>query len=323
MRDLYKRLGISVDGSESEIRTAITKTPHAGLRKDAEVVLLDSARRRVYDRIHAGLSDVGKLRARLGLNHSENWKGPAASDFSITHDSPRSLYDELIAKVNTVSKAAKRAKFVEQTKSFLQVFGVLGALFGLFWLIVIFGDGGSLSNPLATPSSSSTASRQVRPQPSQPRPDIGQQTRATAPTRPVPSQPIFTAPEQPLPYNGKVIKFTQLETIAPFEIKSSTGSHYLVKLADAYSDSDVLTVFVHGGSTVQIDVPLGTYIVKYAAGTKWYGYKHLFGPETSYSKADETFRFERNGYQVTGYTITLYTVLHGNLQTSTIRPEDF
>jgi hypothetical protein len=94
-------------------------------------------------------------------------------------------------------------------------------------------------------------------------------------------------------------------------------------LADAYSDADVLTVFVHGGSTVQIDVPLGTYIVKHAAGTKWYGYKHLFGPETSYSKADETFRFERNGYQVTGYTITLYTVLHGNLQTSAIRPEDF
>lgn len=319
------------------------------------MVLLDSARRRVYDRIHAGLSDVGKLRARLGLNHSENWKGPAASDFSITHDSPRSLYDELIAKVNTVSKAAKRAEFVKQKKSFLQVFGVLGALFCLFWLMVIFGDGGSSSNSPATPPSSSTrkrilellelellelpgrpasnspvtppssstASRQVRSQPSQPRPDIGQQTRATAPTRLVPSRPIFTAPEQLLPYNGKVIKFTQLEAIAPFEIKSSTGSHYLVKLADAYSDSDVLTVFVHGGSTVQIDVPLGTYIVKYAAGTKWYGYKHLFGPETSYSKADKTFRFERNGYQVTGYTITLYTVLHGNLQTLAIRPEDF
>ncbi len=43
---------------------------------------------------------------------------------------------------------------------------------------------------------------------------------------------------------------------------------------------------------IEIKVPLGSYIVKYAVGEKWYGEKYLFGPETRYNKADEKFVFE-------------------------------
>lgn len=52
-----------------------------------------------------------------------------------------------------------------------------------------------------------------------------------------------------------------------------------------------MTIFVQGGSTLERKVPFGNYIVKYASGEKWYGYRHLFGPSTAYSKADETFNF--------------------------------
>ena len=68
---------------------------------------------------------------------------------------------------------------------------------------------------------------------------------------------------------------------------------------------------------------LGTYEVRYPSGDKWYGYEYLFGPETSYSKADKTFTFRVEGNQVSGFTITLYKATDGNLHTSPIEPTDF
>ena len=70
-------------------------------------------------------------------------------------------------------------------------------------------------------------------------------------------------------------------------------------------------------------VPFGTYVVKYASGQKWYGYKHLFGPNTAYNKADSTFAFRREGNQIKGFSITLYAVEGGNLSTLPIKPNDF
>ena len=130
-------------------------------------------------------------------------------------------------------------------------------------------------------------------------------------------------PEQPLPQSGNSYSYTRAERVAPFEIKAAQGQHYLVKLVNAYNKSPVMLIFVRSGSTVNVDVPLGTYEVRYASGEKWYGYEYLFGPETACSKADRTFAFEVENGQYTGFTITLYTVPHGNLSTSTIRPTDF
>ncbi len=134
-----------------------------------------------------------------------------------------------------------------------------------------------------------------------------------------PSIPVV----QPLPRSGEVRMFTKKTCIAPFEIKSLSGSHYLLKLVDIFSGSAVLNVFVRSSSNVTIDVPLGTYEIRYAAGETWYGYEKLFGPDTAYSKADETFTFERVGNQITGFTITLYKVVNGNLSTSPIDASSF
>lgn len=140
---------------------------------------------------------------------------------------------------------------------------------------------------------------------------------------PTPPEDGFDEPQLPLPGNGEVRRFTQERATAPFEIKSSGGTNYLVKLEDANSGLDVLDVFVRGGSIVEVSVPLGTYVVKYAAGKNWYGYEHYFRPNTAYSKADTTFRFRVDGNQFRGYTITLYPVVGGNLSTSSIRANEF
>ena len=140
---------------------------------------------------------------------------------------------------------------------------------------------------------------------------------------PTPQKPAFTEPEQVLPPHGKITWYSNGDPIAPLEIRSSRGSHYVVKLSDYYSKREVLSVFVHGGSTINLDVPLGTYRITYASGEHWYGPTHLFGPETACFKADSSFDFRETGNQVSGYTLTLYKVVDGNLQTTPISPNEF
>lgn len=129
--------------------------------------------------------------------------------------------------------------------------------------------------------------------------------------------------EQPLPYSGYVQAYKMAEKVAPFEIKAAKGTNHLVKLVDAYTKAPVMTAFVRSGTTVNIDVPLGTYEVRYASGASWYGDEYLFGPDTAYSKADRTFKFEVFGNEISGFTMTLYKVANGNLQTSAIKASEF
>jgi len=136
-------------------------------------------------------------------------------------------------------------------------------------------------------------------------------------------EPKPLIPMLPLPDSGEVVSFTAAERMIPFEIKASQGSHYLVKLVNTDTHTDILTVFVRSGSTAEIDVPLGTYEVKFACGEAWYGDKHLFGPKTVCSKVDRTFKFDMVGDHLRGHSITLYKVPHGNLHISTIPPQSF
>lgn len=84
-----------------------------------------------------------------------------------------------------------------------------------------------------------------------------------------------------------------------------------------------MTAYIVGGQYFETKMPLGTYEIRYASGDVWYGEKHLFGPSTSYAKADElfNFRYERGGYA--GYTIELIMQAHGNLRTQSIGPAAF
>lgn len=131
-------------------------------------------------------------------------------------------------------------------------------------------------------------------------------------------------PEVPRPSSGLYSQnLYEQPAIAPLEIRSQSGSDYFVKVTNQYTGDDISTIYIRGGDTVSIEVPLGTYEIKYASGETWYGDQKLFGTQTSYSKADELFTFSDTGYQITGYTITLYQVVNGNLQTITLDPSQF
>ena len=136
-----------------------------------------------------------------------------------------------------------------------------------------------------------------------------------------PSMPSY--PELTLPSSGEVTRFSSAEHVAPFKVSTPTGTHYWVKLVEVGTGQNIIAVFVAGGSTVEVDVPVGDYVVKYASGHKWYGTTHLFGPETDYSKADQILRFRIEGNTVSGNAITLYKVRNGNMSTREIAASEF
>ena len=74
---------------------------------------------------------------------------------------------------------------------------------------------------------------------------------------------------------------------------------------------------------LEVNLPVGSYTIKYASGQDWYGPEYLFGKDTSYSKADQVFSFQFDGYQYNGYTVELIKQVNGNLQTNSIGQDQF
>ena len=140
---------------------------------------------------------------------------------------------------------------------------------------------------------------------------------------PQPSLKKFTKPTKPLPRHGEIRKFTPEESVAPLSIKTSRGHNYLLKLVDVFSGTAVLDIFLHGGHPLEVEVPLGSYTMKWASGKDWYGYADLFGPNTSCSLAKSTFVFRVEDNRVMGYNLTLYSVSHGNLHTASLPLSQF
>lgn len=143
----------------------------------------------------------------------------------------------------------------------------------------------------------------------------------TPPPAPVVVQPTY--PEYALPDNGATWRYNSEAQVARFVVAAGSGSHYWVKLVEASTDRPIIAVFIRAGSTAEIKVPVGTYVIKYASGQKWYGTTHLFGPDTSRSKARDTFNFYIEGNIVHGHSITLYKVTGGNLRTESIPASEF
>ena len=111
---------------------------------------------------------------------------------------------------------------------------------------------------------------------------------------------------------------------APLEIATaSDGGHFYVKVQDVSNPASYRTIFIRGGGTIDTEVPLGTYTIKYAAGDTWYGPRCLFGVGTVFNKVEETFRFERHGNEISGYRIELILQRDGNLATSRIPRAQF
>ena len=85
--------------------------------------------------------------------------------------------------------------------------------------------------------------------------------------------------------------------------------------------------YVRAGDTYTVYVPDGSYVVKYTTGEYWFGLDSLFGRNATFTQADDIFTFETTtsgGYiYYDSITITLYTVVDGNLETNDISADEF
>ncbi len=142
-------------------------------------------------------------------------------------------------------------------------------------------------------------------------------------TPPTPSnKPVFTRVPVSVK-NGEVIISPADECLAPFTVETSGSNNYYIYLDSTTSVHNDMSFFVTGGKTVEIEVPLDTYNVFYAVGETWFGPAYKFGSTTSYYKCDGTFEFYDDGNHYQGWTITLYSVQNGNMDTDIINAEDF
>ena len=104
--------------------------------------------------------------------------------------------------------------------------------------------------------------------------------------------------EKPLPRNGSTIYYSTESRVAPLKIETSSEYSYFVKLEDYYTNKKILTVFIRPLNKIKIKVPLGSYIVKYAVGEKWYGEKYLFGPEQGITRQMKNLSLNLTGFNI-------------------------
>ena len=139
--------------------------------------------------------------------------------------------------------------------------------------------------------------------------------------QPVPTAPPTLPAAVPMPSPGDLRTYATLDRQIPFEIRSEAGSNHLLRLYMARDNRLAMSVFIHGGTTQTVKVPVGDFVVRVASGTRWVGYNDddLFGPDTGFTRMDTVFSFEP-GYC---HWVTLYTVPDGNLRTLTIPRNEF
>lgn len=344
MKDLYKRIGLpSQTDNVDEIINALNNSGASFKDKDSvQCVLLDAQRKTVYDRNHKLLKTIGQVRANIGLNRTPLWLSVDCHDFDCE---PMVPIEKVQLRENSSFVVVFFSGLRRLVLALLYYLIVWGLIIGVLVMIGFIVD--SCVNNTKTKSydrPTSSYSYEV-PKSTQHReptesvivlkesdkhnaytssPKDYQKTEIPLRLDPQISMIEFNEPVQLLPLNGFTERYHSSEAIAPFEIRTRYGSgNYYVKMVDYYTKKTVLTIFVRDGQSVNIDVPLGTYELKYAVGKNWYGNEHLFGPDTACSKAKDRFEFERHGDEITGYTVELYLQINGNLETNTIPVSSF
>ena len=191
-------------------------------------------------------------------------------------------------------------------------------------LLLIFGFNALNANS-SNNSTSQPASYTPRYQPSSYQ-QSQSQTPTWANTKPV--EPVFSEPEQPMPEQGAMSFgadsfLNSSDTKAPFKITTPSDGNYVMKIEDWDTKEFVATYFIRRSSTLSIELPLGSYKLKFAQGDKWYGTNFLFGPTTAYSYVPDKMTFYIDGDYVRGHEIELIPQVNGNLTTPQMRAQDW
>ena len=133
--------------------------------------------------------------------------------------------------------------------------------------------------------------------------------------------------EKPLPSSG-IFKMTNKiyydpDRSPPLKVKNSPNANTLMKLSRTNDGTEVMSIFIRAGQTIEVAVPVGNYRAKLASGQTWYGEAVRFGPTTSYSYLDKVLNFAIEGDQLMGHEIVLTRITNGNLQQLPLAANEF
>ena len=127
----------------------------------------------------------------------------------------------------------------------------------------------------------------------------------------------------PFPKNGTVTRDPKFSKGAPF-IRLKLGANELPTYLKVYTKDGTFagSLFINGKGSVQIHLPAGTYRVRIAYGTEWYGEERMFGEEGVYYSYDSDFKLTSNNRRYSYYTLT-YGGSDGSMSGRPISLEDF
>lgn len=153
-------------------------------------------------------------------------------------------------------------------------------------------------------------------------PAAAQATKSTPPpAEPKQAQPVAIK-------TGIVRKNRGRDAVATLRITTPAGSHYLLKVIDAKTGKEEVLFYIEGGKTFDTKVPLGTYKIRAASGTIWYGAEEFFGSGTSFFelrqiKGEDTFAFTRSKNVIHGHHLKLTKQIDGTMESNPIGRNQF
>ena len=106
-------------------------------------------------------------------------------------------------------------------------------------------------------------------------------------------------------------------------IQTPTGatSDYYVKFNNTDNTDTILSAYIRGGESLAVNLPPGTYKLRFSRGSgdKWYGPVSGFGPTASSSEGRNPITVNSGG----SYTLRLYSVTGGNLPIDRVNSGSF
>jgi hypothetical protein len=134
-------------------------------------------------------------------------------------------------------------------------------------------------------------------------------TRNSAPTptpapTPVRTEPVYTPPTPPPPTRAQILDSNPIQTEptpglqgqsnvigsdAALKLINHLPSPAYVKVVNGYGTT-VATIYLRAQESHELELPAGSYLVKYASGSasQWRGPVYYFGSSTSFHKGDYT-----------------------------------
>ena len=147
-------------------------------------------------------------------------------------------------------------------------------------------------------------------------------SKATSTNKTLGRVKIYSAPSEESDESGLWSKCPEAKN------KALLKQHYLVRVSDWKSNQMVLTTFIKGGDKIDLKLPAGSYRIRYATGSEWYGEKYLFGKYTRYTQlmdkdvADQPLKVELT--QQALWSIALFPCgTEGTMREKPIDPDKF